>query len=323
MTKKKEMTVGSILLEREDELCLSLVSGNAGIDRSLLSPDIHRPGLALAGYVKFFPRDRVQVMGKTEMSYLSSLTRRAREDSVRKLFSYRVPCLILTDSQRTPAYMKEMSNSEVIPILVTTMKTGPFIRELTEYLSSELAEEQVMHGTLVDVFGIGLLLTGSPGIGKSELALTLVDRGHRLVADDLVRIKKRSAHILIGSGSIKPEAGLGHHMEIRGLGLIDVYAIYGITAIRLQKRVEVEVELVKWSRESSEVRLSMEERSKDIMGVSMPYVHIPLVPGKNAATLCEVVAMNHLLKVRGYDPALKFDEKLIEFMGAHEKMDSE
>jgi HPr kinase/phosphorylase len=323
MVRKKEVTLGTVLLGRGEELGLSLISGKAGIERPLLSPDIHRPGLALAGYVKFFPRERVQVLGRTEMSYLSSLSEKAREEAVGKLFSRRVPCLILTGSQRTPAYMKRISDKEVIPVFVTSMKTGPFIRELTEYLSSELAPEKVVHGTLVDVFGIGLLLTGAPGIGKSELALTLVDRGHRLVADDLVRIKKRTAHILIGSGAVSPEAGLGHHMEIRGLGLIDVYAIYGITGIRLQKRVEVEVELVKWSRESSEIRLSMEEKSTDIMGVAIPYVHIPLIPGKNAATLCEVVAMNHLLKVRGYDPALKFDEKLIELMGAHEKMDSE
>jgi HPr kinase/phosphorylase len=323
MARREGTTLGKILLSREEELGLSLVSGKGGIERPLVSPDIHRPGLALAGYVRFFPKDRVQVMGRTEMSYLSSLDSGAREKAVAKLFSYHVPCVIVTDSQRIPAYMRKMSDEGVIPIFVTSMKTGPLIRELTEYLSNELAPEKVVHGTLVDVFGIGLLLTGAPGIGKSELALTLVDRGHRLVADDVVKIKKRSAHILIGSGSIEPEAGLGHHMEIRGLGLIDVYAIYGITAIRLQKRVEVEVELVKWSRESSEVRLSMEERSTDIMGVSIPYVHIPLIPGKNAATLCEVVAMNHLLKVRGYDPALKFDEKLIEFMGAHEKLDSE
>jgi HPr kinase/phosphorylase len=323
MAKKKGLTLGKVLLGRKGELGLSLVSGKKGVDRPLDSPDIHRPGLALAGYVRFFPKDRVQVMGKTEMSYLSSLDSAARAKAVAKLFSYPVPCIIVTDSQKTPVYMRKISDSVAIPILVTSMKTGPFIRELTEYLSSELAPEKVIHGTLVDVFGIGLLLTGPPGIGKSELALTLVDRGHRLVADDLVRIKKRSAHILIGSGNIEPEAGLGHHMEIRGLGLIDVYAIYGITGIRLQKRVEVEVELVKWTRESSEVQLSMEEKSTDLMGVSIPYVHIPLVPGKNAATLCEVVAMNHLLKVRGYDPALKFDEKLIEFMGAHEKMDSE
>ncbi len=320
---KKGRTIGDVFHERGEELGLSLVSGKPGLVRPLKSPDIHRPGLALAGHFKFFPNDRIQVLGKTEMSYLASLGRDAQKKAISKVLSRGVPCFIITDSQRVPSYLRNMSNAEMIPVFVTSMTTGPFIRELTEYLSLELAPEKILHGTLVDVFGIGLLLTGPPGIGKSELALALVDRGHRLVADDVVRMRKKSAHILIGSGCREPEAGLSHHMEIRGLGLVDVCAIYGITAVRLQKRVEVEVELVKWTRESAEVRLDMEEESVDIMGVRIPYVHIPLVAGKSVATLCEVVAMNHLLKVRGYDPALAFDEKLLKLMGTHEETDSE
>jgi len=323
MIRKKKKSIGEIFFARQKEFGLKLASGKAGLDRALKSPDIHRPGLALAGYVKFFPKERVQVFGRTEMSYLTHLTKDARQKTLAKLLSYKVPCIIVTDSQAVPPFLKRVSNTSAISVFVTSMTTGPFIRELTEYLSQEFAPETILHGTLVDVFGIGLLLTGPPGIGKSEAALALVDRGHRLVADDLVRIVKRTANILIGSGCTEPDAGLSHHMEIRGLGLIDVYAVYGITAIRIQKRVEVEVELVKWTRKSSEVRLGIEDESVEVMDVRIPYVHIPLVPGKNVAILCEVVAMNHLLKVRGYDSALKFDQKLIELMGAHEKMDWE
>lgn len=323
MEMKKRKTIGDIFSGRQQEFGLKLVAGKEGTRRTLRSPDIHRPGLALAGYVKFFPKERVQVFGRTEMSYLTHLSKDARKEALGKLFSYRVPCIIVTDSQPVPPFLRKASNAQAIAVFVTSMKTGPFIRELTEYLSQEFAPEKVIHGTLVDVFGIGLLLTGPPGIGKSEAALALVDRGHRLVADDLVRIVKRSATILIGSGCTEQDAGLSHHMEIRGLGLIDVYAIYGITAIRIQKRVEVEVELVKWTRKSSEIRLGVEDERVEIMDVKIPYVHIPLVPGKNVAILCEVVAMNHLLKVRGYDSALRFDERLIKLMGAHENMDWE
>jgi len=323
MTKVKSTKIAWILSDRENEFRLKLVSGKTGVDRDVRSPDIHRPGLALAGYLKFFPKDRIQVLGKNEISYLNHLGKKEMESALSKLSWGSIPCMVVTNSQPVPALLRRMSNARGVPILVTSMETGAFIRVLTEYLNFALAAEKTVHATLVDVFGMGLLLTGVPGIGKSEAALALVERGHRLVADDTVRIVKQSNNILIGSSCNPPEAGLSHHMEIKGVGLVDVYAIYGITAIRLQKRIEVEVELVKWTRATSEVRLGMEEETREIMGVGIPYVHIPLIPGKNVAILCEVVARTQLLKVWGYNPAVEFDEKLIRLMGGHEEMDWE
>ena len=323
MAKVKSTKVAWILSDRENEFRLKVVSGKEGLERTIKSPDIHRPGLALAGYLKFFPKDRIQVLGKNEIAYLNHLGKKELEAALSKLSWKNIPCMIVTNSQPVPAVLRRMSDAKAVPILVTALETGTCIRVLTEYLGFALASERTVHATLVDVFGMGLLLTGAPGIGKSEAALALVERGHRLVADDTVKIVKQSNNILIGSCCNPPEAGLSHHMEIKGVGLVDVYAIYGITAIRLQKRVEVEVELVKWTHATSEVRLGMEEETTDIMGVKIPYLHIPLVPGKNVAILCEVVARNQLLKVWGYNPAVEFDEKLIRLMGGHEEMDWE
>jgi HPr kinase/phosphorylase len=323
MSKGKKKTLSDMLSGKGEEFRLRLVSGKSGMHRLVASPDIHRPGLALAGYLKFLPKDRILVLGKTEMSYLDDLSRLEREKALSRLFSYPVSCIIVTNSLKVLPIVLKKSNEKHIPVFVTSMETGIFIRQLTEHLSIEFAPETTVHGTLVDVLGMGLLLTGTPGIGKSEVALALVERGHRLVADDLVRIRKQGSNILIGSGCTRPDAGLSHHMEIKGLGLIDIYAIFGITAIRLQKRVEVQVELVRWSRSMSHIRVGMEDETVEIAGVKIPLVRIPLVPGKNVAILCEVVAMNRLLKIWGYDPAVKFDEKLIKLMGAHEKADWE
>ena len=273
-------------------------------------PDIHRPGLALAGFTQNFLNERIQVLGETEILYLNTRSAAERREVVENFFAVPLVCIIVTRSLDVPAEFVRLADKNKVPIFRTTMLTTPFIHELTNYLAMYFAPTDEVHGTLVDVYGVGLLFTGRSGIAKSEIALDLVERGHRLVADDTVQVRRQSEDIVVGRGN----EHLQHFMEIRGIGIINVHDLFGIRSIRVQKRVEVEVHLKEWDDARDWDREGLEERFTSILGVKIPQVIVPLFPGKNITVISEVIAMNQMLKVYGINAADRFNRMLIDQM---------
>jgi HPr kinase/phosphorylase len=267
--------------------------------------------MALMGFVENFLPERVQILAQTELTYMATLTPQAVREAVDRLFQFTMPCIIVCKGIDVPPYLIQRANQCEVPVLRTPQSTTPFIHQLTAYLDHMFAPQHSVHGSLVDVYGVGLLFTGRSAIGKSETALDLVERGHRLVADDVVTITRRHGDLLIGTGNQL----LRHHMEIRGLGIIDVQSIFGIRAIRLQKRVEVEVNLREWSQNEDYERVGLDEQKTSILGVEIPLIQVPIFPGKNITVIAEVVALNYLVKVTGgYSPAERLNRHLIEIM---------
>jgi len=313
MSKPKKLSVAELFGEKHRELKLSMIAGKQGMEKSFISSfDIHRPGLALAGFVGGFPADRLQVLGDTEMVFLDTFDPAARRLAIQRVLELRPPCFVITADADAPKELSDELDAAGIPLFVSRLPSADFIHLVTDYLELRLAPETHVHGTLVDVYGIGLLLVGASGIGKSETALDLVERGHRLVADDLIRIRRRRT-ILMGEGAEQRPA-FQHHMEIRGLGIINLYSIFGIRSIRLQKRVEVVVELKRWEKGMDVDRLGLKRKSRNILDVSVPLITIPVLPGRNLAMICEVIAMNHLVQLRGYHPMQLFDRELKKFL---------
>jgi len=304
------ITVGQLLSDRGKDLKLEIVAGNQGLEKKINTFDVNRPGLALSGYMGYFMHNRVQILGGAEITYLAALSPQERVEAINRIFHYDLPCVIITRSQEIPLEMREIAEKRAIAVLRTSLSTTPFIHQLTAYLDFVLAPQITIHGTLVDVYGVGLLYTGEAGIGKSECALDLVERGHRLVADDVVMIKRRGQGILIGYAN----EVLQHHIELRGVGIIDIATIFGIRGIRFRKRVEVEVRLKRWEENESYERTGLEEKTTTLLGVEIPVIIIPLVPGKNITVISEVIAMNHLLRISGYRTPEEFNKRLIELM---------
>ncbi len=297
--------------DQREELQLELLTESLASRREITVSDIHRPGMAIMGFVENFLPERIQIMAQTELSYLATLGEAQVREAVDRLFNFSMPLIVICKALNVPPYLIQRANECQVPLLRTPQSTTPFIHNLTLYLDHMFAPVTTVHGSLVDVYGCGLLFTGRSGIGKSETALDLIERGHRLVADDVVTITRRHGDMLVGSGNQL----LRHHMEIRGLGIIDVQSIFGIRAIRLQKRVEVEVHLKEWSREEDYERVGLDERKTDILGVGIPKVEVPIFPGKNITVIAEVVALNYLIKVYGgYSPAERLNKHLIEHM---------
>ena len=321
MPKLKALPVGRLVAEKRSDWNLTVAAGAAGLkDRKVVTPDINRPGLALAGFTGVFLAERIQIVGSSELSYLATKEGNAQADAVQLLFGLGPPCFIVTKGLKPTRDMVEQAEKQAIPIVCTPMDTTPFIHRLTEFLDHRLAPEDYRHGDLVDVFGVGMLITGDSGIGKSECALDLVDRGHRLVADDLVKVLRRGTGILMGYSAAKSPL-LAHHIEIRGVGIVDVYSLYGIRAIRVQKRIEVDVQLVNWKQGMDYERVGIEDKLSEFLGVRIPLVTIPVIPGKNLALVLEVIAKNHILKVFGYHPAKVFNDELMRVMRKSPKID--
>jgi HPr kinase/phosphorylase len=306
----KTLTVEDMYRARQDVLELELLTPDCSLDRPILEQTLSSPGLVLAGFRERFPGGRIQILGETEIYYLRSLEPPHRREQLEAFMSLAMPALVVTKSLEASPDLIEIARNHGIPVFRSRMKTGEFYRRLQPYLEEQFAPTTTMHGSLADVYGVGLLFVGRSGIGKSECVLDLVERGHRLVADDVVTIARRGNDILIGRGLEIQR----HHMEIRGIGIIDIKALFGIRAIRQQKRIEVVVQLVDWDDNAHYDRTGLDRYEVDILGVKIPRVTVPLNAGKNITVISEVVAMNHLLKYSGVDSARRFNESLQEAM---------
>ncbi len=298
--------VGALLDDNKFDLRLSLVAGRQGLSRRISSSRIQKPGLVLAGFTEYLHKERVQVFGNTEMSYLATLPRERAVEVLGKFFAQDVACLVVTKGLDIPPELAAAAEDTGVPILRTSHLSSNFIESVQNYLEDILTAQTSMHGVLLDVFGVGILLLGKSGIGKSEIALDLVMRGHRLVADDIVDVKRRSPDAVLGAGS----EIIKHHMEIRGLGIINIKDLFGVASIRERKRIEIVLELVEWDPNVEYDRLGVEEKKFRILDVEIPMLIVPVRPGRNMTTIVEVAARNHLLKLQGHHSAREFQERL-------------
>ncbi|NOT09606.1 MAG: HPr(Ser) kinase/phosphatase [Gemmatimonadales bacterium] len=298
-----------LLTRRGGILQLEALTGELGLDRAVPDHDVSSPGLVLAGYTDRFVPGRLHVLGETEISYLQSLGEEARTRALETFFSYDLPCVFVTKGQEAPPVLIALAKSRGVPVLRTPLKTGEFYRRIKPILEEAFAPRTTLHGSLADVYGVGLLFTGRSGIGKSECVLDLVERGHRLVADDLVLVS-RKGNVLLGQG----HELAAHHMEIRGIGLIDVKALFGVRSVRHQKRVEVVVVLEDWEKAKDAERTGLVHQETTILDITIPKVIVGLNPGKNLTVISEVVAMAHLLRMTGVDVAAAFNDRLIKRM---------
>jgi HPr kinase/phosphorylase len=305
-TKKNSMTVGFLFDVNKQRLKLECVNDTVGFDREITDKNIHRPGLALAGYVELFTYDRVQIFGNTEIRYLNHLTMEERINAFKTIFRFDLPCIFITGENKLDDELVAIATEHHVSVILTPLETTKFVYFISDFLDDHFAPQTVLHGSFVDVDGIGVLITGRSGIGKSEIALDLVERGHRLVADDVVMVTRKGEGILMGAGSDVVK----HYMEIRGLGLIDVRSIFGIRSIRFQKRVEIIVELQEWQNDIEYTRTGLDHEHISILGVSLPHIKLPIVPGKNITVIVEVIAMDYQLKHYGFDSAKEFAKRL-------------
>ena len=307
----KTLGVARLFEDQREELQLELLTESLVSRTEITVSDINRPGMALMGFVENFLPERIQILAQTELTYLATLSPQGVQQALDRLFQFTMPLIVVCKGLEVPPYLIRHANECAVPVLRTPQSTTPFIHSLTSYLDYMFAPTVSVHGSLVDVYGCGLLFTGRSAIGKSETALDLVERGHRLVADDVVTITRRHGDVLIGRGNQL----LRHHMEIRGLGIIDVQSIFGIRSIRLQKRVEVEVNLREWSSDEDYERVGIDERKTNILGAEVPLVQVPITPGKNITVIAEVIALNYLVKVYGgMSPAEKLNQHMLQVM---------
>ena len=313
---KAPLTVARLFERMRDVLQLHHEPGTGGLDREITSPHVSSPGLALAGFTERFASHRLQVLGETEIMYLNSLADDQRRRILKDFLRFRIPCVFITKGIKSPPGLVEEATFANVAVLCSGLKTNEFYNRIKPWLEEEFAASTSMHASLADVFGVGLLFIGRSGIGKSECVLDLVERGHRVVADDLVLVTKRGNDLLIGRGHDLQR----HYMEIRGIGLVDIPAIFGIRAVRQQKRIEVVVQLEDWDAEAVVDRTGLDGEIHEILDVKLPKVRVPLNPGKNITVICEVIAMNHLLKYSGVDPAERFNERLIKQMRARSEV---
>jgi HPr kinase/phosphorylase len=304
-----ELTVERLYQARNRDLELTLLSGGQqSLQKKVKTSQLHRPGLALTGFMERFPHDRIQVLGETEIVYLNTVPEPVLRENSQRILSLDVPFFVVSKGLIPPAGFVEIAAKSQTAVFASRLATAELVGRLTAYLDHIFAPTTNLHGTLVDVYGVGLLYTGKSGIGKSEVALDLVERGHRLVADDVCRVTRVAPDVLIGGSSEL----LGHHMEIRGVGIIDIEELFGIRSIRLQKRIEVEVRLTLWEETVDYERLGVEDQYTSILGVRIPMLHVPISPGKNITVISEVIAMNHMLKVYGENSAVELSKKLAQ-----------
>jgi HPr kinase/phosphorylase len=285
---------------------MELVSGEEGINRPISTTDISRPGLEIAGYFEYYPAERLQLLGKTELTFFEKLDPRDKAYRMEKLCTDITPGIIVTRDMEVPPELIEAAERESVPVLRSRQKTTRLSSHLTNYLESKLAPTTAVHGVLVDIYGIGVLITGKSGVGKSETALELVKRGHRLVADDCVEIRQEDIGTLVGNS---PEL-IEHLLEIRGLGIINVMTLFGAGAVRSHKRISLIIDLEIWDQKKSYDRLGLDEVTMKIIDTDVTKLTVPVRPGRNLAVIIEVAAMNFRLKRMGVNAAEQFTNRL-------------
>ncbi|OCA88192.1 HPr kinase/phosphorylase [Bacillus sp. FJAT-27225] len=297
---------------------LELICGEEGIDRPITTSDLSRPGLELAGYFNYYPADRIQLLGMTELTFFERLEKTERVARMEELCTDITPAVIITRGQEVPPELIEAAERDSVPVLRTGQKTTRFSGNLTNFLEAKLAPTTAVHGVLVDVYGVGVLITGKSGVGKSETALELVKRGHRLVADDCVEIRQEDQDVLTGTS---PEL-IEHLLEIRGLGIINVMTLFGAGAVRSHKRITMNIDLEIWDKHKQYDRLGLDEEKLKILDSEITKLTVPVRPGRNLAVIIEVAAMNYRLKRMGVNAAQQFTEKLNHAIGDgdHEDM---
>jgi HPr kinase/phosphorylase len=302
------VSVGALLGARgaAGGLDLDLLAGAAGLERRITLPHVQKTGLALAGYDEYLRAGRVLIFGESEIRFLEQLPDGDRSRALRRLMQRELPCVLITMGLEAPAELSAEAERAGVPLLRTDLVTPVAIARLTTLLEDRMAPRETRHGVLMDILGLGVLMIGESGIGKSECALDLIGRGHRLVADDTVEIRCRGEAILIGTC---PEL-TRHHVEVRGLGLVNVTDLFGVSATRSSKRVELIVHLERWEPNREYDRLGLDTTTLDVLGVAVPYVRMPVAPGRNLAMLIEVAARNHLLRTRGRHAARLLTERL-------------
>ena len=299
-----ELTIQEILDEKEAGLDLELLAGSGGLSNLVSIPRIQKPGLALTGYTTNLHPDRVQVLGSTELTFLDQLPEDKAVKHLKKICQLELSCLIITKSQNAPSYLLELANTYNLPLLRTSHLSSTFISLITRFLEERLLPTSTLHGVLMDVLGVGVLLQGKSGVGKSECALELILRGYRLVADDVIKARLKLPSVIFGEGMDL----LHYHMEIRGLGIINIKHLFGVAAIRERKKIDLVLELVEWEDGNEYDRLGLEELKYNIHGVELPLMRIPVRPGRNISTIVEVAARNQLLKEMGYHSAQAFQD---------------
>jgi len=296
----------NLIKDTKHRLHLELLAGKKGLNKKISIPRIQKPGLALTGDTSNLHPGRIQVLGKSEMRYLNSLPAKKLNKIVEKICEIDIACMVITHKGVAPQILISMCEKKRIPLFGTKLLTSTFVNRATQFLEESLAASTCIHGVLLDVFGVGVLIIGKSGIGKSECALDLILRGHRLVADDIVNIKKQPPSALFGTGS----EIIKYHMEIRGLGIINIRDLFGISAVRDHKLIEVVVELTEWDPSIEYDRLGIDEQHYNMLDVNLPLIQIPVRPGRNLSAIIEVAARNHLLKQGGHHSAQEFQEKL-------------
>jgi HPr kinase/phosphorylase len=306
----KKINVRNLLESLKEEVGLYLHSGAGGLDRRITAAEINRPGLALTGWYKYFAKHRLQVLGKVELYYLKSLSSERHTEIIRELMKMRIPAFIVARNYKPLPETVALSNEYNVPVLRSPMVTMRLVNKLSAWLEDTFASSTHVHGTLMEVHGVGVLIMGKAGVGKSECALSLVERGHILVCDDVISVKVTEGSFVTGFANEK----LGHHMEIRGVGIINVQSLYGVKSIRMWKHIDFVVTLEPWREGEQYDRLGMEQEFKTILGVSLPNVTIPVKPGRDIALLIETAAQTFKLKDHGFDVARAFNQKLLATM---------
>lgn len=286
---------------------LTVYSGEEYLEeKQITTSDIYRPGLELTGYFEYYPEERIQLFGMTEVSYAHQLTKKDLQDVAEKLCAPKTPCLVIARDLKVPTELEKSAKANNIPILLSSLPTTRLSSKMTDYLEGKLAERRAMHGVLVDIYGLGVLITGDSGVGKSETALELIKRGHRLIADDRVEVWQQDEQTVVGEA---PQI-LRHLLEIRGIGIIDVMNLFGAGAVRQDTDISLIVHLENWSKDKQFDRLGSGEQSQQIFDVSVPKITIPVKIGRNLAIIIEAAAMNFRAKTMGYDATKAFERNL-------------